>query len=472
MPLQPPLPKPPAGLFPRAVERARITDFLSRALEASLERVASGSTVPTLDRERFRAELARFDFVAPRPLEAVLEWAVAQLEHGITHMTHPCHFGLFNPNPTLPAQCADRIAGAFNPQLASTASSPVPVELEAHVIRAVATRAGLPAGTGHFATGGAEANYTALILALTRADPGFAERGTRAFAGPVVLYASRESHGAWHKIAHQAGIGRAALNLVATDGAGRMDPAALAAAVALDRAQGRVPVMVAATAGTTAAGMIDPLGAIAALAAREGLWLHVDAAWGGAALVSERLRPHLAGVEAADSLTIDAHKWFATTMGCAMFITPHAPLLSQAFHSATSYMPSSDADLDPYLTTVQWSRRFLGLRLFLSLATVGWTGYAQHVERAVAVIDRVRAGLEQRGWTTVNDSPLALLALLPPPALGEVRTLVRRVVRAGRAWVAAASFEGRDVVRICATNGETRERDVETLVDELNAPAG
>jgi hypothetical protein len=135
-------------------------------------------------------------------------------------------------------------------------------------------------------------------------------------------------------------------------------------------------------------------------------------------------------------------------------------------------MPSSDAALDPYLTTVQWSRRFLGLRLFLSLATVGWAGYAQHVERAVAVIERVRTGLEQRGWTTVNDSPLALLAVLPPPALGEVRALVQRVVRAGRAWVAAASFEGRDVVRICATNGETRERDVDTLIEALNAPSG
>jgi glutamate/tyrosine decarboxylase-like PLP-dependent enzyme len=472
VPLLPPLPKPPAGLFPRAAERARISDYLSRALEAALERVASGSTVPDIDRERFRAELVRFDFATPRPLEAVLEWTLAQLEHGITHMTHPCHFGLFNPNPTLPAQCADRIAGAFNPQLASSASSPVPVELEAHVIRAVGARAGLAAPAGHFATGGAEANYTALVLALTRADPGFAAHGTRAFAGPTVLYASRESHGAWHKIAHQAGIGRAALNLVASDGAGRMDPRALAAAIALDRTQGRVPVMVAATAGTTAAGMIDPLAAIGTLAAREGLWFHVDAAWGGAALASERLRPQLAGIAAADSITIDAHKWFATTMGCAMFITPHAALLSQAFHSSTSYMPSSDAALDPYLTTVQWSRRFLGLRLFLSLATVGWAGYAQHVERAVAVIERVRTGLEQRGWTTVNDSPLALLAVLPPPALGEVRALVQRVVRAGRAWVAAASFEGRDVVRICATNGETRERDVDTLIEALNAPSG
>jgi len=470
--LLPPLPKPPAGLFPRAAERARITDYLNRALEAGLERVASGSTVPTLDRDKFRAELARYDFTTPRPLEAVLEWTLTQLEHGIVHMTHPCHFGLFNPNPTWPAQCADRIAGAFNPQLASSASSPVPVELEAHVIRMVGARAGLANGAGHFATGGAEANYTALVLALTRADPGYAEHGARAFAGPVVLYASRESHGAWHKIAHQAGIGRAALRLVATDGAGRMDPQALGSAIALDRAEGKVPVMVAATAGTTAAGMIDPLGAVGAVAAREGLWYHVDAAWGGAAIASERLRPHLAGINSADSLTIDAHKWFATTMGCAMFITPHAPLLSQAFHSATSYMPSNDAALDPYLTSVQWSRRFLGLRLFLSLATVGWAGYAQHVERAVAVIDRIRTALEQRGWTTVNDSPLALLATVPPAHLGEARALARRVVRAGHAWVAAASYEGRDVVRICATNGETRERDIDVLIAELNAAAG
>src|SRR5256885_12398954 len=94
----------------------------------------------------------------------------------------------------------------------------------------------------------------------------------------------------------------------------------------------------------------------------------------------------LAGIELADSLTIDAHKWFATTMGCGMFITRHPAVLSTTFQVSTGFMPSNAATVDPYVTTAQWSRRFLGLRLFLSLAAAGWSGYAQHVERSVDLI--------------------------------------------------------------------------------------
>ena len=139
-------------------------------------------------------------------------------------MTHPRYFGLFNPAPTFPAQCADRIAGAFNPQLATWTTSPAAVEIEAHVIRSVARRAGCPPEVrGHFTSNGSEANYTALICALTRANPEFATKGARAFEGPPVFYVSRESHLGWLKSAHQAGIGRSAVRLVATDGFGRMD---------------------------------------------------------------------------------------------------------------------------------------------------------------------------------------------------------------------------------------------------------
>jgi aromatic-L-amino-acid decarboxylase len=120
------------------------------------------------------------------------------------------------------------------------------------------------------------------------------------------------------------------------------------------------------------------------------------------------------------------------------------------------------------LNSVQWSRRFLGLRLFLTLATAGWEGLGAHVERGVEVIDSVKERLIASGWRIANDSPLAVLDAIPPAAMGDVRTLVRRVVASGRAWIAPATFEGQDVVRICATNGETGVADVDTLVAALN----
>src|SRR6266513_3658404 len=247
---------------PRAAEGLRMSEELPPPVPALFP--ARGSVTPTLDMARFRRELAGFDFPTPCPIEPLLEWTIAQLEHGVTHMTHPRYFGLFNPAAGFPSQCADRIAGAFNPQLASSGSSPAPVEIEAHLIRAIAQRAGLPAeASGHFTTGGSEANYTALVCALTRSEPRYSDEGVRAFAGPLAVYTSCECQPAWFKIVHQAGVGRAALRLIATDAQGRMDARALAHSVAHDRKQGRVPVLISATAGTTGGGMVDPLASCA-----------------------------------------------------------------------------------------------------------------------------------------------------------------------------------------------------------------
>jgi glutamate/tyrosine decarboxylase-like PLP-dependent enzyme len=463
-----PIRGPVEALFPARPERLRIDDYLTRELARAEQRVLAGSATPTLDMETFRRELAGFDFTAPRPLPELLDWSVGMLEHGIVHLTHPRYFGLFNPAPSFPAQCADRIVGSFNPQVASSATSPAAVALEAHMIRMVAQRAGLgPESGGHFTSGGSEANYTGLLCALTRAHPQFAADGARAFPGSPVFYTSKECHRSWVKIAHQAGIGRSAARLVATDGSGRMSAAALAAAIAADMAAGCVPVLIVASAGTTNAGMIDPLRDCAELARRHGLWYHVDAAWGGAMIASEKLRGALDGLEQADSATIDAHKWFATTMGCGMFLARDPAALSAVFQVAASYMPSHELSVDPYMNTAQWSRRFVGLRLFLSLASAGWAGHAAHIERAVEQAARIRRELEACGWSIVNESPLAVLSAVPPPALGTPGTVVQRVLASGRAWVSLARFEERDVVRICVTHGETSDEDLSILLEAL-----
>jgi glutamate/tyrosine decarboxylase-like PLP-dependent enzyme len=458
--------------FPAEGERERLEDLLTRALIASGRRVGQGAVTPTLDLAAFRRELAGFDFAERQAIEPLLGWAIDSLERGVVHMTHPRYFGLFNPAPTFPAQCADRIAASFNPQLATATTSPAAVAIEAHVIAAIARRAGLPQETaGHFTSGGSEANCTALVCALTRADPDFAASGARAFTGAPVFYVSRESHRAWYKIAHQCGIGRDAVRLVATDGAGRLDPAALERAVAADRDLGCVPVMVAATAGTTGAGMIDPLPECAAIARRNGLWYHIDAAWGGALIASPRLRGALSGIEAADSMTIDAHKWFATTMGCGMFLTRDPKILTAAFRVSNGYMPSNRDGVDPYVTSLQWSRRFAGLRLFLSLAAAGWPGYARHVERAVGLADLLADRMRERGWSVLNQSPLAVVCAEPPAGSAEVPVIAQRVLASGQAWISVAQFEDRPVIRACLTHGETGLDDVTALVEELSTAA-
>ncbi len=433
------------------------------------QRIATLPVTPTLDMESFRAELAGFDFSSEMQIAEVTAWCMDRLQNGLVQLNHPRYLGLFNPAPSFASQCADRIVASFNPQLASATTSPAAVAIEAHVIQAVALRAGLPASsTGHFTSGGSEANATALICALTQAAPEFCSIGSRAFAGQPVFYVSKDCHLAWVKIAHQAGIGRLAVRMVPTDGTGRMNLAALRDAIDTDRLAGAVPFMLAATAGTTNAGMVDPLGPCSEIASRENLWFHVDAAWGGGVIASERYRNLLEGIQRADSVTIDAHKWFATTMGCGMFLTAKTQILSKAFNVLANFMPSHTPEIDPYVNSMQWSRRFLGLRLFLSLACAGWAGHGAHVERSFVLIEQLKAGLTWRGWSVANgDDAMAVACLLPPPNSRPVREINAAVLRSGIAWVSVASFEGNDVIRACVTHGETSPADIEQIVQAL-----
>ena len=458
------------SLFPAQVAREHVDAMIDAALCNLPERVALRPVCPSLDIAEFRDELAAFTFDRPHELGATLRWVVNTMERGNVQVSHPRYFGLFNPAPSFPAQCADRIAAAFNPQLASATTSPAAVAIERHVTDALARRAGLPEGAGgHFTTGGSEANFTALICALTAAHAEFTSRGARCFAGAPRMYVSRDAHLAWIKIAQMAGIGREAVRLVATDGTGRLDAVQLDRLIHADVAAGDVPVMIAATAGTTGAGMIDPLPDCAAIANATRTWFHVDAAWGGALISSRTHVKHLRGMGEAHSVTIDAHKWFATTMGCGVFLARRNADLAATFHVRTSFMPPGAASEDPYATTVQWSRRFLGLRLFLSLAAAGWDGHGAQVDRAVALAAQLARDLQALGWRVVNASPVAVLCILPPDGSPTPDIIVQRVVGAGRAWVSTASFEDVQVVRVCISNGRTTMRDVAELLTELEA---
>ena len=456
-----------SALFPPPGERRRQDDALTVALAAAEARVWHGPVTPDFDRAAFATELAAFRFDTPRPLDTLCDWTIEQMEHGVVHLTHPRYLGLFNPAPSYPAQCADRIAASFNPQLATATTSPAAVAIEAHVIAALAERAGLPAGsTGHFTSGGSEANGAALTCALVRAEPAFASEGSRAFAGRPTFYISADSHLAWIKLAVMAGIGRSAARIVPTGPDGRMDPSALRAMIAADREGGAAPVMVVATAGTTNAGMIDPLDACAAIAAEAGAWFHVDAAWGGGLLASERLRGALRGIERADSIIIDAHKWFATTMGCGVFLTAHPEVVTAAFDVRTSFMPSHAA-ADPYVSSAQWSRRFAGLRLFLSLGAAGWAGHGEHVERGIALGRLLAESMRGRGWSVANDPAMAVVCLCPPSRARSVREIVATILASGAAWLSVATFAGKEVVRACITHGGTDDADVAAVAEAL-----
>ena len=175
----------------------------------------------------------------------------------------------------------------------------------------------------------------------------------------------------------------------------------------------------------------------------------------------------LDGIGRADSITIDAHKWFAATMGAGMFLTARPEVPAQVFRIDTSYMPTGATGKDFYVNSNQWSRRFVCLRLFLALGTAGWDGYARHVEHSIRLTSRLAGHLQRNGWSLLNASPMAVACLVPPEGHDAVWHYVDAVLEDGRFWLSQAVFEGKSVLRVCVTNGRTRERGIDALAEFL-----
>src|SRR5438093_9370613 len=442
-----------------------------QSVVATLESdIARGPIVPTVAPHEIRNYLgSRYDFTKPMALDDVTADVERMMRRWQVQVTHPRYFGLFNPSVTLASVIADTLVAMYNPQLATWRTSPAANEIERHTLAWLTGKFGLPAATrASFTTGGAEANLSAVIVALTRAFPEYGEAGLRSLSASPTIYLTHEAHDSFNKIAHMTGIGRRALRTVATDRDLKMDLGDLARRVAEDRRNGLAPVMVVGTAGTTTAGAIDPLPDLACFCRSAELWFHIDAAWGGAAILSPRLRGHLAGIEAADSITCDAHKWFSVPMGAGMFFLRQPDVVGEAFRAQSCYMPGKTAGpvVDPYTTSVQGSRRFIGLKLFLALAQHGESGYVEMIEHQARMGDVLRESLASAGWRIVNTTPLPLVCF-PRDGLDTARFLAALYQRQ-IAWLYEVRLAGGEpVLRACVTSYRTTESDVEWVVREM-----
>ncbi len=463
-----------AALWPPQHERVETLATLGALLNGIVDNLPHEAVAPFCDPVSVRAAISAFDFDAPDDLLTGARRVIDLLKGGMVHTMHPGYLGLFNPAAGFPGIVADLITAHLNPQLSVWSHAPAPIEIERRVIAEFAALFGWDAAqaAGHFTSGGAEANHTALLLALTRAAPGFAESGSRAFPGAPRLYASADSHLAWLKIAHAVGIGRDALRLIETDGQGRLSLPLLRSAIEADLAAGCCPVFIAATAGTTNAGMIDPISECAAIARKHGIWLHVDAAWGGAVAVLPEGRAVLEGIDGADSITVDAHKWLAVPMGAGMLLCRHPECLGNTFRVSASYMPPSLDSVDPYTHSMQWSRRFIGLKLFLTLVCIGWDGYRKLIQRARQLNAELRDRLEAAGWHVVNESPVAVLCFVDSNDQLDLPKVAARVVTGGQAWISTARFERRTVLRACVGNHLTDATQLDRLMAALEDARG
>lgn len=400
--------------------------------------------------------------------------------HAIT-ISSPRHFGLFNPAPLPIAVWVDALCAALNQNGAAWRQSPSVSALEAVVIGWLGELIGQPnGGFGTLTSGGSEANLIALKCARDRAVRQATHAGLTETGAPVRVYASEQGHYSLRRSVDILGIGRDNLRTIETDTCFRIRLDELRAAIEADLARGCRPAAIVGIAGSTSTGAVDPLDGLADLAAEYGLWYHVDAAYGGALAFSATHGALLRGIERADSVTLDPHKWMFVPFSCGALLTRHGKnRLRDAFDFTPEYLDEQrgddDGDLDFFRFGQQGSRRGNALKLWAALCRLGRNGYAEVIDRQLALTKRFTAQLStMEEFEVLGEVQTAVccarflpggLSAAPGPVQDEVQQrLQQRIERDGRAWLATTVLRGRRVLRININSVLTRAEHIDELL--------
>lgn len=456
-------------------DRARLWSKFHEVAEKYRKEVNDLPVQSELSADEAKVLLEPFDFNAAVSPQNAIDFVVSGLTKFCIHSNHPRYFGLFNPASTDMGVVGDALAAVFNPQLATWNHAPFPIALEDHLIQEFGKKFGyIDSIDGTFCSGGAEANHTAILTAVNYKFPHVQASGLWTLKAQPRIYVSKESHHSFRKAAKISGLGAESVVEIPVTKNFSMDIKSLEKQIALDLSEGKIPFMIVGTFGTTSGGAIDSISGLAAIAKNHALWYHVDAAWGGAACLLSELQGHFRGIEASDSITFDAHKWLSVPMGAGLFLTRHQRILSETFNVITSYMPKNRLDareVDPYIHSIQWSRRFIGLKLFLSLAVAGWQGYAEVIRHQVNMGNSLRAKLIDNNWKIINKTPLPVVCFVDASvdkcSEDYLKSIVDNVVSFGDAWISTTRIGNHYVIRACITNFNSVENDLDILVASL-----
>ena len=351
---------------------------------------------------------------------------------------------------------------AYDVNLASSAGAAELLEEQA--LRWMAEFVGYPMRQGVFTSGGMTSNLTALLAAREHALPG--ARATGIAGRRVAMYCSQESHGSVVRAVEVMGVGSDAVRRIGLDATRRMRPEELAEALERDGRAGVTPVAVVATGGTTLTGAVDPLAAVADVCAEHGAWLHVDGAYGLPAAGVPRTAALFAGLDRADSVSVDAHKWMGLQKSGGIVLLRHEGELHRAFAHDERYMLHADTAANPVDSTLEYSRPVRSLKLWLALRTYGAENLRAWID---ATIEHARA------FAAAVDADPALERLHDPMLSvvcfrhlggrdGEIDAHNVRLAAAlqedGRVYLAPAMVDGRACLRVCFVNFRTRREDV------------
>ena len=399
-------------------------------------------------------------------VRAALDAAARVLDESLAQ-TRPRFFGYVGSSGLESAVLADALAMSHDVNLAAESAAALLVEQQ--TLHWVGQLVGFPAAAGTVTSGGMLSNLTALMAARTRTFPD--SRRTGMVGVRAAVYASAEAHSSVERAVEVLGLGRDSLRPVPLDDRRRMDPRALAAAVAADVAAGVTPMAVVATAGTTLTGAVDPVGAVADVVQGSGAWLHVDGAYGLPAACTEVAGHLFAGLDRADSVSVDAHKWLFVPKACGILLVSDPTTLRAAFRHDASYMLEEEGYIHPVDETMEYSRAFRSLKLWTALRAHGAQAFRDAITttielaRELAQAVRERPGLE----LLVPEPELSTVPFRRLPSRGDPDEHNRRLARAlqedGRVYVTSAVVDGRTCLRPCIVNFRTTRADVLAIVD-------
>jgi aromatic-L-amino-acid/L-tryptophan decarboxylase len=398
------------------------------------------------------------------------------------HVPAENYFGLMNPTPTYMGFLAEALVAAINPQLATLARSQLASKIELETVRWMAERVGWSTDFGGtFTSGGNEANFSGLALALAAKFPSAIEEGVDAIGGQPVVYASTESHHSLDKSAGLLGIGRKSLRRIPVNDRLQMDPAQLEDANEEDQRSGRRPFCAVATAGTTHSGIVDDLVKIADVCRRHKLWLHVDGAYGAAAVFSDKHRDLVRGIELADSITVDPHKWLGVPFAAGLILTRHRRSSKRLFSVASPYMPNAAGARLPDNTRIstQWTRRMNSLKLWLTLRVHCRKAYEDHIDRQLQLPGSFVAGLKASESFELAVPPMLTIVNFRLKSSGldseQIMALhgqiAEEVTRDGHRWISDTIVNGASVLRMMIISYLTEERHLHDLEIALETAA-
>jgi aromatic-L-amino-acid/L-tryptophan decarboxylase len=461
-----------------ALEPSEYRFLADRAVELTTELLEKLPELPSFPQTTGEKSLEAFD--GPLPEQgigrAVMDDIARVFEH--SRPPSPRFFGYVLGSGEPVAAIGDLIASVLNQNVTAWRSGPAAVTIERTVVRWLAEAIGCEGFTGSLTGGGSSANLMALAMAREAKAPA----NDNGVQKPCVLYASAEVHMSIPKAVALLGMGHHAVQFIPVDNEFRMVPLELERAVERDRATGKIPVAVVASAGTVNTGSIDPLEEIAAIAKEKGLWMHVDGAYG--ALSAMAAPEKFKGLASADSLSLDPHKWLYQPLDCGCLLYRDPGAAQKTFSHSGDYAKSLYADpiegFEFFEQSMELSRRFRALKLWLSFRYHGIGAFRDSIRGDLQLAQELAAMIKAR-------KELEILAPVPLSAvcfryIGEgTRSdeelnalnarMLQRMQRGGRVFISNATINGKFALRACIVNHRSTSADVEAVLTETLAAA-